>query len=333
MAWTTPTSRSTGNLITASIWNTDLVANLAYLKNAPTFDGIITVNGFGVHSFTTGGTGTNRLLIENTTSGAANSASLRITAGTSGFFIHTFSQGYTPSGSEFASGTEILVTTSGGLAIRASAGTVKIYGTATLAATFAAAGVTIPGTLDVTGITTFTAAPVFSSGTASQTVELTAGKALTTVAFTGTGNYVKSASPTMTGTIGAASMTLSGTLGLTGDFAINTDKFTVQAVSGATVVAGTLDVAGSVTVSGGSSVALTLSSVAGGVGTVTGRRVSIGRNSSGSGAAGVLNLVSAGGTNYYLWVDATGDLRIGTAAPEEDGTPSDTSGTVVGTQT
>ena len=32
MAWTTPTIRATGDLITASIWNTDLVDNLAYMK-------------------------------------------------------------------------------------------------------------------------------------------------------------------------------------------------------------------------------------------------------------------------------------------------------------
>src|SRR5687767_11211551 len=32
MAWTTPTTRTTGDLITAAIWNTDLVDNLAYLK-------------------------------------------------------------------------------------------------------------------------------------------------------------------------------------------------------------------------------------------------------------------------------------------------------------
>lgn len=31
MAWTTPTTRATGDLITASIWNTDVVNNLAYL--------------------------------------------------------------------------------------------------------------------------------------------------------------------------------------------------------------------------------------------------------------------------------------------------------------
>ncbi len=32
MAWTAPSTRSTGDLITASIWNTDLTDNLAYLK-------------------------------------------------------------------------------------------------------------------------------------------------------------------------------------------------------------------------------------------------------------------------------------------------------------
>ena len=59
-------------------------------------------------------------------------------------------------------------------------------------------------------IATFAVAPVFSSGTASQTMELTAGKALTTVAITGTGSYVKSASPTFTGTVAAAALTLTG---------------------------------------------------------------------------------------------------------------------------
>lgn len=48
------------------------------------------------------------------------------------------------------------------------------------------------GALNVTGVGTFTAAPVFSSGTASQTMELDGSKALTTVAISGTGNYIKS---------------------------------------------------------------------------------------------------------------------------------------------
>jgi len=36
MAWTAPTTRATGNLITASIWNTDIVDNLDALKAPPT---------------------------------------------------------------------------------------------------------------------------------------------------------------------------------------------------------------------------------------------------------------------------------------------------------
>lgn len=32
MAWTAPTTRATGDFITASIWNTDVVDNLSYLK-------------------------------------------------------------------------------------------------------------------------------------------------------------------------------------------------------------------------------------------------------------------------------------------------------------
>lgn len=35
MAWTTPTTRVTGELITAAIWNTDIVDNLTYLLAPP----------------------------------------------------------------------------------------------------------------------------------------------------------------------------------------------------------------------------------------------------------------------------------------------------------
>lgn len=35
MAWTAPTTQTTGTLITASVWNTDLTDNLAELKDPP----------------------------------------------------------------------------------------------------------------------------------------------------------------------------------------------------------------------------------------------------------------------------------------------------------
>lgn len=41
--YTAPTTRTTGALISASIWNTDIVENLKYFKDAPVFDGDVSV--------------------------------------------------------------------------------------------------------------------------------------------------------------------------------------------------------------------------------------------------------------------------------------------------
>jgi hypothetical protein len=66
-----------------------------------------------------------------------------------------------------------------------------------------------------------------------------------------------------------------------------------------------------------------------GTGSFTGCGVNVRRNSSGNGAAAYLNLEDKNGVSRYLWVDATGAPRLGTAPPQEDGTPSDTSGTLL----
>jgi hypothetical protein len=74
---------------------------------------------------------------------------------------------------------------------------------------------------------------------------------------------------------------------------------------------------------------------ANGTGAKTGNVISVGNNSSGNGAAGTMWFYGKGGSASIVWADASaspGKLRISTAAPEEDGTPSDTSGTVVGDQ-
>jgi hypothetical protein len=68
-----------------------------------------------------------------------------------------------------------------------------------------------------------------------------------------------------------------------------------------------------------------------GTGAREGSRLFAGRNTSGSGAAGTLGLEAAGGTDYSLWVDANGRLRLHTAPPTEDNsTVSDTAGQFVG---
>lgn len=85
--------------------------------------------------------------------------------------------------------------------------------------------------------------------------------------------------------------------------------------------------------SGNAPPAFTVANGAHGGGAVPGSSVSVGRNSSGSFAAGYLELQRADGAYYCLWVDATGDLRISTTPPTANGSVSDTSGTVVGTQT
>ncbi len=96
-------------------------------------------------------------------------------------------------------------------------GSVVLAASPTLTGTLAAANGTFSGTLGLTGVGTFTAAPVFSSVTASQILSVDGSKSLVSVGTTGTGSVVLAASPTLTGTLAAANGTFSGTLGITGN--------------------------------------------------------------------------------------------------------------------
>ena len=61
-----------------------------------------------------------------------------------------------------------------------------------------------------------------------------------------------------------------------------------------------------------------------------GRVIVVGRNTNSTNTgAGTVRLANKSGSYYYLWVDATGDLRIGTSIPTH---ANDTSGSVVGSQ-
>lgn len=67
------------------------------------------------------------------------------------------------------------------------------------------------------------------------------------------------------------------------------------------------------------------------MGALIGPTVILGRNNNGSTpAAGNIRMTDKGATEYYVWPDDSGNLRIGTTAPTN---AQDTSGTVVGTQT
>lgn len=98
----------------------------------------------------------------------------------------------------------------------------------------------------ITAVHTYSTAPVFGFATASQALELDASKNVQSVAITGTGNYVKSASPTFTGTITAVAGTFSGTVTVNSRIIAGTDSSTAGSVvlqgvysSGASAVWGT----------------------------------------------------------------------------------------------
>jgi hypothetical protein len=70
-----------------------------------------------------------------------------------------------------------------------------------------------------------------------------------------------------------------------------------------------------------------------GTGNTQGPSMGVGRGGSGSGVAGSVFVKDLAGTTRYIWPDSSGNWRTSTAPPDEDGTPADTSGTVIGTQT
>lgn len=131
-------------------WLADnITATLTGTFSIPT--GLFSAGGFGAHEFTSGGTGTQRLTVRNTTSGTNNQASVDVgnnSTATLGRFVG-LSSAFTPSGYSLASGVVLEGNGAGGLSLAASdaTGDVRIYaggsGTARL-------------TVDDTGLTTAT---------------------------------------------------------------------------------------------------------------------------------------------------------------------------------
>jgi hypothetical protein len=149
MSWTTPRTWGTSELVTASLLNTHVRDNLAYLKASPTFDGTITVSGLGTHAFTAGGTGGNMIVIRNTTAGTGNFASIEIgnDAAAGQADIAMFSTTYTTSTYNEADSLRIYSAGAGGINLAAghASGTIDFYtGGSTLRWTVNASGHLIP---------------------------------------------------------------------------------------------------------------------------------------------------------------------------------------------
>lgn len=130
MSFTTPTVRTTGELITASIWNTDLVADIAYIITSG-FLNINTGATVGTHLLTAGGAGNVVFSVINSSAGVANEARVFVgneTAGR-GVFIHSYSGSFTTSGFAIADGGLINMPGAGGLGFMANdaAGIIHFY--------------------------------------------------------------------------------------------------------------------------------------------------------------------------------------------------------------
>jgi len=115
--------------------------SIASATDAVTLAGLLTVSGFGTHAFSAGAAGSNILKVENTTSGAANTAYVSIVAGTSAAYLETFSQDFTPAGPYQASGFALEGAGAGGISIipTNAAGDLRLYSRNVLAATFGVA--------------------------------------------------------------------------------------------------------------------------------------------------------------------------------------------------
>ena len=164
-----------GGVSTAPLWSTLVLPNSAtadrvvYATSTNTwgesanlaFNGtVLTVSGFGTHSFSTGGTGVNRLEIRNTTAGTGNFGNLAVGNDSSATAtgVYAFSSTYTESGASFPSGGLVQVEGAGGLSLQAIhvSGDVRIYSRNVLAATFGSAQtLTLTGGLTVAGGGTF----------------------------------------------------------------------------------------------------------------------------------------------------------------------------------
>ena len=136
----------------------------------------------------------------------------------------------------------------------ASTGTLAVTGATSLSTLTTSGNTVIGGTLNVTGATTLTgnlsvpgtlsSGGNFSVNTNKFFVDATSGNA----SVLGTLGVTGATSLSSLSTSGAA--TVGTTLNATGNFEVGAAKFTVAAASGNTVVAGTLDVAGTTTLAG-----------------------------------------------------------------------------------
>lgn len=291
MAATTIARESMTDTVTA--WNVARIGSAIYDKfdavigSNITFGGTVSAEGFGSHAFSSGGTGTNRLQIRNTTSGTANRASLDVGNNVTAELLRVIalSSAHTTSGYLVASGGVLEANGAGGLSIATTdaAGDIRLY-----------TGASITERLSISDAGLFT----FGTGTSVSALPLADGA-------TGTPS-LRFASDADSGLWWSAPSSVP-------KVSLSVGGWEVARFEMANTLQKPM-----------------LRIVGNGNATDHSPRLHVERQSGGGTAPGSIALEAKNGTVYFLWVDTTGDLRVGTTEPNI--TNGDTVGTVVGTQ-
>ena len=163
---------------------------------------------------------------KNNTTGSNNTAIGALTNVSSGTLSNSTAIGYgaivDESNKIQLGNTNVLKVNTSGVFTAASIQNTPIGSTTTSTGAFtsltSSSDASVGGTLSVTGVTTFTAAPVLLSSTASKALFTNSNKEIVSNNLTGSGNVVMSAAPTLTGTVTLETLTSSS------DITINEKK-------------------------------------------------------------------------------------------------------------
>ncbi len=234
----------TSTLTSLSVTNNETVGGTLGVTGATTLASTLGVTGdvaVNANKFTVAATTGNTAIAGTLGVTGATTLSSTLTAGTSTLTSLSVTNNETVGGTLGVTGTTTLASTLGVIGATTLGSTLNVTGAGTFSSTLSAGAstlasasitgnTTVGGTLGVTGATTLSS--TLTAGTST----------LTSLSVTN--------NETVGGTLGVTgATTLASTLGITGDVAVNANKFTVAATSGNTAIAGTLGVTGATTLS------------------------------------------------------------------------------------
>jgi hypothetical protein len=306
-----------------------------------TIAGTVTSTLFGANSFTAGGAGDESLTIRNTTAGVANRGVLFVgndasaTLGT----LAAHSSTFTTSGAAIANGVKLTGSGVGGLSLQASDATGIIHfftGTGTVER----GQITAAGLLSWTtfGSHTFSAGGVGTNQVVVVNPTAGTGNAGGLYASSDTvlaGVQANSSTYTTSGFNVQAGTTIFGTGSGGVSLAATHASGAVRFYTGSGTLRATIDTSGNLVMATGavavqgSGAPIPFQADAADFGAGANHSIFIGRNANATPVAASVALHNNAGTSQYLWVDATGVVRVSGTGPAA----GDTTGTIVGTQT